>query len=861
MLNGFRLLVRRLVMTPGYSIAFILTLGLAIGINTAIFSVLDGVLLTPLPYTNSERLVYLQQPAQLRGITNGSFSFAEVQDYREAAHTVDAIVEYGDVTFSVVGEGEPHRAIGGVVTSNYFDVLGLRAELGRTLRPEDDGTDALPAMVLTHDYWLNAFGGDPSVIDKTVKLYAFNTPKEAHIVGVLRPGPLYTGSRRQDFFANYASNSHYGGASMLNERTHRMTDIFARLAPGQSVRSAQAELKSLSDGLHKQYPEAYPASFGYTVTVDSWREELTRQAKPTLLVLTGAVALVLLLACANVANLTLTRLVRRERELSVRAALGAGVTRLRLELLADNLVLATAGAVLGLALASASRSLLVQYASRFTVRTDEIGINTTVLLFTLLVSTAVAALLAWTPRLPGTGGLGSAAGAASSARGTAGLPRKQLQRGLVVSQLALCFTLLVGAGLMVRTLFNLSHVDPGLAYQSVVSVDVPTTGNRSMADNVAFMDNLTDRARHFPGVLNAAYTSRVPFTQTNLLRFAFRVEDREDGEVASPATTMTTVSPTYFQTVGIRILRGRSFNGSDVTGAEPVVIINQSLARRLFPAQEAVGRRLAQQQGNGQWGPWQRIVGVTADTHEQDMTLAETNMLFKPVAQAFPGQSIVLRTAGDASPALKQLSGLVRQIDPERPVDNIRTLEGLRYEDLAPPRLNATLFIAFGALALLIAAVGVFGVLSFTVSQRTREFGVRMAIGARKEQVLQMVLREGGVLVALALIAGGIGAFALSHFLSGLLFRVAPGDAVTYSVVGTSAGGRGIDGDVAAGPAGHAREPHRRPAHRLMPLGGRAPVPAAHAPAPVPGAGPASLRLPYGPFCQGRVRSRRTSDG
>jgi putative ABC transport system permease protein len=778
--------VRRLARTPGYAFAFMLTLGLAIGINTAIFSVVNGVLLEPLPYADSDRLVYIQQPARSVGVTNASFSFTEIQDYRNATHSVDQLVEYGDLTFNIVGDdSEPNRAIGGLVSSNYFEVLGLTPQLGRTLGPQDDGVGKEPVMVLTHDYWMNTFGGDPSVIDKTVRAYVFSQPKSVRIVGVLRPGPLYTGTRRQDFFVNYAASDHYGGASMLDERTHRMTDVFARLAPGVDLAAAQSELSSIAAGIHREHPDAYPERFGYDISVDSWRDELTRQARPMLLILTGAVVLVLLLACANVANLTLTRLVRRERELAVRSALGAGTRRLRFELLADHLVLAFGGAAIGVALAFAMQGMLVQYASRFTVRTAEIGLDGVVLTFTALLAGAVAILLAWAPRLPGLTALGSATLAASSARGTGGMTRRHMQRALVVCQLALCFTLLVGAGLLVRTLRNLSTVESGLDYQSVVAADVPSITGLPTEQDFAIQDQVTERLRAFPGVRNIAWTTRVPFSPANLIRASFRVEGREDAGVGMPETARTNVTPDYFNAVGIPVTRGRPFQDSDNANGEPVAIVNEALARRLFGADDPINQRIALQQFNNQWGPWLRIVGVAGDTREYGLDKAETHTLYVPTRQTFPGQSVVLRIAGDPTPALQHLRDVVRELDAARPVDNINTLESLRFEDLAPPRLNATLFGAFAILALVIAAVGVFGVLAFNVSQRTREFGVRMALGARQDQVLGMVLREGGILAAIALVVGGIGASLLSSFLRGILYDVDSADPITFAVVGT----------------------------------------------------------------------------
>jgi predicted permease len=779
------LAARSLVRTPGYAIAFILTLGLGIGMNTAIFSVVNGVLLAPLPYPDADRIIYVRQPAQAAGIANVSFSFLEVEDLRRA-HTMDEFVEYGDWTFTVVGEQEPHRAVGGLVTSNYFDVLGLQPRAGRVLGPQDDADGAEPAMVLTYDYWTRVFGADESVIGQTVRLLAFSQPKTTRIVGVLEPGTHYTGTRRQDFFVNYATNDHYQSATMEDARGHRMTDVFARLAPGQTTESASAELASIHAAMVREYPEAYPERMGFGITAARWQDELTREARPTFLVLMGTVALVLLLACANVANLTLTRLVRRGRELAVRAALGAGRGRLRRQLLTENLVLSLAGAVLGLIIAVFGLDLLVQYANRFTVRTGEIGIDVPVLVFTIGVAVGVALLLAWAPSLPGAGGLGNAAAAASSARGVVGFSKKHLQRGLVVSQLALSFTLLIGAGLMVRSLLNLARVDTGIEYENVIAMEAPNTTGLSAQENLQLLDQVLDELREAEGVMTVAHASRSPWDpNTNLLNLTFRSEGGEEDGLTSPMAQQNSVSPLYFSTAGISIVQGRAFMPTDDLSGDTVTIVNESLARDLFgPGVDPINRRISQQNFNGSWGPWLRVVGVAADTREYGVSLANAHTIYRPAAQFFAGPSILVKTTGDPGALSARVRDAVQRLDADRPLDRVSTLASLRDDNIAPERLNATLFTSFALLALLIAAVGVLGVLAFTVSQRTQEFGVRMALGAQQGQVLSMVLREGAVLAVGALMVGGVVALVLSRFIVGLLYEVEVTDPLTYAGVG-----------------------------------------------------------------------------
>jgi putative ABC transport system permease protein len=405
----------------------------------------------------------------------------------------------------------------------------------------------------------------------------------------------------------------------------------------------------------------------------------------------------------------------------------------------------------------------------------------TVLGVTAAIAVGAALLLALAPGLPGTRGVWTPG--AGAGRRIVGVTRKNLQRGLVVSQLVLCFTLLVGAGLLVRSLFNLTSIDPGIEMDGVVAIDVPSMTGLDAEQNRNLLDQAVERTLATGGVSSAAYASHVPFAPANVARLAFRVEGRDEETVNSPMAATNVVSPTYFGTIGVELVRGRTFETTDRTTTDPVAVLNESLARHLFGSEDPIDRRIALEQFNGEFGDWLRVVGVVGDTREYGLAAGATHTLYRPANQVFPGQSLVMRT-NDPAAAVRNVRSVIREIDPDRPIDNVVTLESLRFEDLAPPRLNATLFTTFAGLALAIAAVGVLGVLAFSVSQRTQEFGVRMALGARASQVLRMVLAEGGRMLAISLVLGVVTSIVLARFLQSLLFDVATTDPLIYVGVG-----------------------------------------------------------------------------
>jgi predicted permease len=789
MMNDIRIALRNLTRVPGFALAFVLTLGLGIGANTAIFSVINGVLLRPLPYPEADRIMHLRQPQVAAGVEDSSFSFPEVAHYRSVAKTIDQFVEFGDWTFNVLGRGEPHRATGGLVTANFFPMLAAQPLLGRMLVPADEAKGAPPVAVLTYAYWQRVFGSDPAVVGQTLDL----TVRQAQIVGVLKPGSHYATQRKQDFYANYAANDHYMSSSMQNEWPHRMTTVYAHLAPGATSASAQAELRQIAATLRQDHPEAYPSSRGFDIIVTPWKDELTAKAKPTLIILLVTTIFVLVIACANVANLTLTRLVQREREMGIRAALGAPAAMLRRQLLAENLVLSALGGALGLALAVAGLNLLIAYTSRFTTRTGEIGLDARVLVFTLVVATAMAILFAWAPRLTFMNdpvrAMSAGGGRATSTRG-----RRRAQRALVVSQLAVSFMLLIGAGLLTRSLLQLYAVDPGFNLENVLSLEAPANFQQANpavnAQRAAqFGLDVIERVKAEASVRNAAIASAAPLAGSVPQQREFRIDGAEaDAVSAGPRTVTRVVSGSYFETIGTPLRAGRTFQPTDTRTSPPVLILSESMAKYYFKTTDPIGRRISWKVINGitgavSWTPPAEIVGVVADSRADGVEQAPMHTMFQPDTQSFTPSTLLVRTASAAPDALApRVIETIRQLDPNRPIEHVQTLEELRNETIAPQRLNATLIGLFALLALAIATVGVAGVLAFSVSQRTNELGIRVALGAERRTILRMILGEGASMALVGLVVGGVAAIPLSRLLEGLLFGVEPADPPTIAL-------------------------------------------------------------------------------
>jgi predicted permease len=765
-------------------LAVVVTLALGIGANTAVFSVLRGVLLRPLPHQDGEQLVYVRQSATQAGQENVTFSVPEIVDYRTQAQTLTGFAEFSEMTFNMLDAGEPAQIRAGIVTGNYFEVMGLTAVMGRTLDANDDGASATPVMMLDRAYWRTVFGGDPDVLGRVVRVNG----RSVTIVGIAEPAPAFPGE--VDVFVNMVTSPHHLDATMVHGRTHRMTEVFARIPPGGSIERAQAELSQIAARLQRDHPEAYEEAAGYRVSVTPLREALTARARPTLYLLMATAALVLLTACANVANLVLTRSVRREREFAVRWALGANRGRLRRLLLAETGLLAALGAGLGVVLALFGLDLLVTFAERLTPRAAEIRIDAVVLVFAIVAGVGAALIFALLPSLRDQEEVGAALSRIGSRVSGTG---QRIQRVLIVGQVAATVIVLTAAGLLGRTLMRLNAVDTGVRMENTLTLEAPIDFDGSSTEQMLGLQEETrNRLASLPGVQEVGVGLNVPLRSSPVV-LEIKAEGRpEEPGVPTPRAEYRTATPEYFRAAGIPLVAGREFALTDRLQAGRVAILNEVLADRLFPDRDPIGLRVAWTgdvlQFIGMSGEWRTVVGIVGDTKDAGPDEPPPMAMYEPLAQAdlawFPGAYIIRGSA--AATLAPQATRIIRELSPDQPVERIATLDQIREETLAPQRLNAMLIGMLGILALVIAAVGIGGVLAFFVSQRTTEIGIRMSLGAAPTQVVRMVLSDGGLLLGVGIILGLVGSILPQRLLRGLLFDVAPQDPVTFTMVALS---------------------------------------------------------------------------
>ncbi len=767
---------------PGFTAVAVLTLALGIGANSAIFSVVHSVLLRPLPYSQGQQLIFIRQQETKLDIADLQFSVKEIEDYRAQNRTLAGLVEYHGMSFTLFGHGDPERVRTGVVSANYFDLFGVQPLLGRTLLPDDDKLGAPPVLLLSYEYWKNNFGSDPAIVGKTFEM----NDKVHTVVGVLPPVPQYP--NENDVYMATSACPFRSGKMHLEDRDMRMMEVFGRLKPGVTVAQASADAATVAAGLKAAYPKSYPENSGYTAEVTPLQVELTKGARPTLLLLLGAATFVLLIACANVANLTLARMARRERELAVRSALGAGRSRILRQLLTESFLMAIAGGVLGLLLAYGSLELLTDFMGRLTPRAREIHIDSQVLFFTLAAALGTSIVFGTLSALFSRANLTSSLKEGSSGAGS-GHRQNRMRSALIVSQIAFSFILLIGAGLMLRSLIKMQQVDAGIVPQRVLAMDITFdwTKYRTNDQTKVVVQKLLDRVRTEPGVLSAAISNRYPFEPEMMtsgpesVSFSFQIEGRtlEPGQTP-PISTFASVSTDYFKTLGIPLKEGRQLAATDKDKAPDVAVINETAKRQYWPNEDPIGKRVSADGG----AHWVIIVGVVGDVREFGLNHAPAPEFYGAQAQNPQPGALLVRTVMEPRSMAQALTRAVHDVDSQTAVTHILTLEQARYESLASPRVTAGLLGIFAGLALLIATAGIGGIMALMVSQRVREIGIRIALGARPSKILQMVLRQGMLLAVLGVAIGIVGAVALTGLVKSLLFEVPPTDVLTFSGVG-----------------------------------------------------------------------------
>ena len=777
-LADLRYAARTLRKSPAFALLAVLTLGLGIGANTAAFSVINGVLLKPLPYENGERLVLIEQSATQAGQQNIGVSIKELYDYRSQLSTFDQLVEFHQMSFDLLRRGEPDRVATGVVSPNFFDALGIRPILGRTFIPTDDDHGADPVLVLGHSYWQTKFGADANIVGQVFEM----NDRPHTVVGVLPAVPHYPNA--VDVYMP-TSACPFRAASERNIESNRRAfsalQVFGLLKADAAPASAATEVTTVAQRWAKDFPQVYRPATGFQARTANVLEELTSGAREMLLILLGTTGLVLLLACANVANLTLARMLRRDRELAMRTALGAGRWRLVRQLLTESTLLSVLGGLVGLAFAWSTVDMLTRFAARFTARTGEIDLDPRVLGFTLLISIATGVVFGTFPALASRVDLVSAL--KSSGKGTGDVRgRHRLQRGLIVAQVALSVVLLAGAGLLLMSFYRLQRVDPGFRADRVMSAEI--FGNFTKYPNAqalrALYVSILDRLESSPGVVSAAVTNAVPLAGLQPGQSRFQIRGRTyDTPEQRPVVDIRVASPNYFSTLGIPIRLGRGFTELDHQDAPQVAIVNEAMLR-YWDGRDPVGTDVSFDNGQN----WVTIVGIVGNVKTFGLDRDAVAQLYRPLRQAggLAGR-VLVRMTGDPSAATPVIRGAVHSVDPDLPIENVRTLDQIRDTALATPRLTAMLLTIFAALALLVTITGITGVIAQSVSQRTQEFGVRMALGASQLSVLTMVLREGLMLVGFGLALGIAAAVGFTRVLQNYLYQTTPADPIAFASV------------------------------------------------------------------------------
>jgi putative ABC transport system permease protein len=770
-LADLRYAVRRLRAAPAFTAVIILTLGVAIGANSAIFSVVDGVLLRPLPYPNADRLLMVWESDRNSGTTREDASVPDYYDLRNGNRSFAAVGAFEEQPLTLTQTGaEPVRLVAGTVSRNLLQILGVAPQLGRGFTDAEDTPGGARVAMLGEQIWRTRFGGDPKVIGRVIRL----DDEPYTVVGVL-PASVAFPSEHTDLWVPLQQGP------TTTPRYNHIVKVIGRLRPGVTLEAAQVDVREIAQHVEAVYPENKARG----MTVEPLPTVLFAAVRPSLLVLLGAVGLVLLVACANVANLLLARAMVRQREVAVRTALGATAGRLARQFFTESLLLTLAAAGVGLVLSALGLRLLLAMAPADLPRTGNVGINATVLGFTFAVAIAVSFGFGLVPTFSAlklnlqnalrTGGRNS----------SADLYHRRLRETLVVAEIALAVVLVVGAGLLVRSFWTLRQVDPGFTAQNVLhaSLELPAARYPQSYDNyphwtqiTGFYEQVTNRVATIPGVRSVAFASNGPLDPgiTN----SFIIEGREaEAERGQAEISTRLVSPGYFVTIGLPLLKGRLLTNSDNADAPTVAVINATAARQYFPNQNPIGHRLKF------WGQWREIVGIVGDEHFHGLTEAAPAAVYTPLQQT-PIASVTLlaRTTGDPSLVIGAVRSAVENVGGEVALFDVGTMQQALSGSIARQRFTMLLLGVFASVATALALLGIYGVLSYTVAQRYGEMGIRMALGAAHGDIVRLIFRRGAVLVLAGLGIGLAAALAGSRVLAHLLFSIGTTDAATYAM-------------------------------------------------------------------------------
>ncbi len=792
---GFRILLKR----PGFAAVAVLTLALGAGVNTAIFSVVDAVLLRPLPYPEPERLVMLWTTMRLQGTSNSGSALPDYREWRDRSHSFEGLAGFYYSDFNLAGGGaEPERAQGAHVTANLFSVLGVRPALGRGFLPEEEQFGRHRVVLLSHGLWQRRYGGDPSVIGRGVSVGG----ETYTVVGVMPEGMAFFDN--QPAVELWTPISFAPGDNM-DSRNNYFVYLVGRLRPGVTLAQAQAEVGNIAGQLREESKEG-PGFGGLVVPL---HEQLVGDVRTTLLVLLGAVAFVLLVACVNVANLLLARAAAREKEFAIRASLGASRARIIRQSLLEGLPLGLTGCAAGLLLAAWGMDALVALLPASLPRHNAIGVDGRVLAFTLLVSLLTTLVFGLLPAFQASKSDVQSALGEGGRGGTTGRRRSRLRGLLVSAEVALALVLLVGAGLMIQSFVRLRRVDTGFSAQGVLTMRVslddakyppPLNVNSPPPAAVGFYDQLVERVRALPGVEAAGVSTVLPLGAGDGWGKLFSVEGQPAPASIEqvPSVRFALVSPDYFRAMGVAVRRGRAFDEHDSAASQPVAIINETAARRFFPGEDPLGKTVwlgppesmlpPAPPGQETHFPRRTVVGVVADTKGSDLSRAAQPEVYAPYSQNKDegwnnNFMLAVRGGGDPKQLLPAIRAQVRALDPEQPLTDVATMEERLNQALSRQRFSTLLMGLFAGVALALAAVGVYGVMSYAVAQRTQEIGVRMALGARRGDVLRMLIRQGMLLTLAGVGAGLLGALALTRVMSGLLYGVSATDPLTFAGV------------------------------------------------------------------------------